>query len=49
MEKEEELNLHKAINDKEKEIDNLNNKIEINKNEYLLKEQSLKENYEEKT
>lgn len=48
--KEQEMAL--AIKDatatKEKEIDILNTKIETNKNEYLIKEQSLKDNYEEK-
>ena len=47
-ETEEELAVKNAVLEKEKEIDSLVNKIEINKNEYLLKENNLKENYEEK-
>ena len=43
-----ELNLKNAVSEKEKEIDNLNNKLEIGKNEFLLKEKSLVESYEEK-
>ena len=45
---ETELEISKAISKKDKEIDTLTNKIELNKNEYLLKEKSLKDNYEEK-
>jgi len=44
---EKELAL-KEITNKDKEIEALNTKIETNKNEYLIKEQSLKEKYEEK-
>ena len=47
-ETEEELAVKNAILEKEKEIDSLVNKMEISKNEYLLKENSLRENYEEK-
>ena len=45
---ETELEISKAISKKDKEIDSLTNKLELNKNEYLLKEKTLKENYEEK-
>lgn len=45
---EKELALKDAIIKKEKEIDSLNTKLESNKNEFLIKEQSLKEKYEEK-
>ena len=45
---ENELAIKDLINEKEKEIIELNNKIDSNKNEYLLKEKNLKENYEEK-
>lgn len=45
---ENELALKNAITLKEKEIDSLNNKLEINKNDYLVKEKNLKESYEEK-
>ena len=48
MKAHEELNLKNAVSEKEKEIDNLNNKLEIGKNEFLLKEKSLVESYEEK-
>ena len=45
---EKELALKDIVNEKDKEIDSLNTKLESNKNEYLVKEQSLKEKYEEK-
>ena len=45
---EKELALKEITNNKDKEIEALNTKIETNKNEYLIKEQSLKEKYEEK-
>ena len=45
---EKELQIKDAINQKEIEINKLNNKIELDKNEYLLKEKSLIENYEDK-
>ena len=45
---ENELAIKDLINEKEKEIIELNNKLDSNKNEYLLKEKNLKENYEEK-
>ena len=45
---ENELLLKDAINEKEKEINSLNSKIELNKNDYLIKEKNLKESYEEK-
>ena len=47
-ETEEELAVKNAVLEKEKEIDSLVNKMEISKNEYLLKENTLRENYEEK-
>ena len=47
-ETEEELAIKNAILEKEKEIDSLVNKLEINKNEYLVKENTLRESYEEK-
>ena len=47
-ETEEELAIKNAILEKEKEIDSLVNKMEINKNEYLLKENTLRDSYEEK-
>ena len=48
IESNNKLEIKDAIILKEKEIDTLNNKIEINKNEFLLKEKNLKESYEEK-
>lgn len=45
---EADLNLKNIVSEKEKEIDLLNNKIESEKNNYLLKESNLKNNYEEK-
>ena len=45
---EAELALKNSLSEKEKEIDKLNNKIEIDKNEFLLKEKSIKESYEDK-
>ena len=45
---ENELAIKKAITEKEKEIDSLNNKLELDKKEYQLKENNLKESYEEK-
>jgi len=47
-ETETELTIKNAITEKDKEIDSLNNKIELNKNEFLIKEKNLKESYEEK-
>ena len=43
---ENELLLKDAINEKEKEINSLNSKIELNKNDYLIKEKNTKEKYE---
>lgn len=43
-----QLELKNAISEKEREIDSLNNKLETNKNEFLLKEKTLKESLEEK-
>ena len=48
QETESKLAIQNAISEKEKQIDSLSNKIELNKNEYLLKEKTLKESYEEK-
>ncbi len=45
---EKELALKDIVNEKDKEIDSVNTKLESNKNEYLVKEQSLKDKYEEK-
>ncbi len=47
-EKEEELKIKNALVEKEKEISELNTKIETTKNEHILKEQNLKEKYEDK-
>ena len=44
----QELVLKNALSEKEKEIDVLNNKLENSNNTYLLKEKSLKEQYEDK-
>lgn len=44
----QELVLKNALSEKEKEIDVLNNKLENSSNTYLLKEKSLKEQYEDK-
>lgn len=44
----QELVLKNALSEKEKEIDVLNNKLENSNNNYLLKEKSLKEQYEDK-
>lgn len=45
---EKELALKDIVNEKDKEIDSLNTRLETNKNEFLVKEQSLKDKYEEK-
>ena len=47
-EAEQQLILKDALNEKEKEIDLLNTKLTSTKSEYLIKEQTLKDNYEEK-
>lgn len=47
-ETEQELALKNAVFEKEKEIDNLNNQLANEKNEYLLREQTLKSSYEDK-
>lgn len=44
----QELVLKNALSEKEKEINDLNNKLENSNNTYLLKEKSLKEQYEDK-
>lgn len=48
MEVEQELTLKNSLLEKDKEIDSLNNQLVSDKNEYLLKEQNLKSNYEDK-
>ena len=48
MDTEKKLAINEAVIKKDKEIDTLTNKLELSKNEYLIKEKSLKENYEEK-
>lgn len=48
METEKELAIKNAITEKDNLINDLNNKIELNESESLLKEKSLKETYEEK-
>ena len=48
MDTEKTLAINEAVIKKDKEIDTLTNKLELSKNEYLIKEKSLKENYEEK-
>ena len=45
---EKELALKDIVNERDKEIDSLNTRLESNKNEFLVKEQSLKDKYEEK-
>lgn len=47
-EAEQQLVLKDALGEKEKEIDALNGKLTSTKTEYLLKEKTLKDNYEEK-
>ena len=42
------LEIQKAINEKDKEINSLNNELEIKNKEYKLKENSIKESYEDK-
>ena len=44
----QELMLKESMMAKEKEIESLNTKLESNKNEYLVKEKTLKDSYEEK-
>ena len=45
---ETELTIKNAITEKDKEIASLNNKLELNKNEFIIKEKNLKDSYEEK-
>ena len=45
---ETELSIKNAIVEKDKEITSLSNQIELNKNEFLIKEKNLKESYEGK-
>lgn len=42
------LEINTAITEKNNEIISLNNRIELSEKEYLIKEQNIKENYEEK-
>ena len=44
----QELMLKESMMAKEKEIESLNTKLESNRNEYLVKEKTLKDSYEEK-
>lgn len=46
QEKNKELAINNAINEKEKDISNLKTKLESDKSEYIIKENSLKESYE---
>ena len=48
MDTEKTLAINEAVIKKDKEIDTLTNRLELSKNEYLIKEKSLKESYEEK-
>lgn len=45
---ENSLAIKDAVNEKEKQIDSLTNRLENSKNEYLIKEKNMKESYEEK-
>ena len=45
-ESENKLAIEKAISEKEKDIDSLKNQIELDKKEYQLKEQNLKEGFD---
>ncbi len=45
---EKELAIKNAVTEKDKIINDLSNKLELNQKEYLLKEKNLKEGYEEK-
>ncbi len=47
-EKDAALAIQNAITDKDKEINDLTSKLESSKNEHLIKEQNLRETYEEK-
>lgn len=47
-ESENTIAIKDAINEKDRQIDALNNKLENSKNEYLIKEKNMKESYEEK-
>ena len=48
QETKQEIAIQTATFEKEKTIDDLNNKIKLNQSEFLLKEKNLKDNYEEK-
>ncbi len=48
QESETKLAIKNAVTEKDKEIDILNSKLQLNKNEYLLKEKNIKESYENK-
>lgn len=43
-----ELAIKDAVSEKDRMIDDLNNKLSLNQKEFLLKEKNLKDNYEEK-
>ena len=47
-ETQKELEINKKITEKENVITSLNNQIELNKKEYQIKEQNIKDSYEEK-
>ena len=48
QESKNELAIQNAVTEKNKEIDALSSKLELSKNEFLLKEKNIKESYEEK-
>ena len=48
QESKNELAIQNAVTEKDKEIDALSSKLELSKNEFLLKEKNIKESYEEK-
>ncbi len=48
QETKQELAIKTAISEKDKTIDELNNKLSLNEKEYLLKEKNIKDGYEEK-
>lgn len=45
---EQELAIKNTIAEKDKELNSLSNELSLSRNEFLLKEKTLKENYEEK-
>ena len=48
QDKENTLTIQEALSKKESEISTLSNQLELLKNDFLLKEKNMKENYEEK-